>query len=340
MRVWIVIVHHRGEPVLRSCLEALSGARGVEAEVVIVQNGAEEPVSEQLRRDHDFHLVPLPEGVGFGEANNRGITWACRNLGDADAYFFLNNDTRVEPDALARLVEVLEERPECGIVGPFLLIDGFADHINSLGLNVTVTAEAWDEGIGQQLSEYEGSIRSREVLAITGAALLIRASCYSDVGGWSEHYGFYQEDIDLCLKARSRSWSVRLETEARVLHQISASSDGISDFKVLLSWRNRFVLMVSRWPLLALLRWVPEYWAREVAVFLKRRSVGAHRDAGLQARSWLGSLKLLPRALWERRRSGWTTSWWRMMRARGTVPVITLPAKPTEGRRVATEEAV
>jgi GT2 family glycosyltransferase/SAM-dependent methyltransferase len=325
-RIHAVTIHHRGKDLLDHCLRSLLATWGAEVEVVVVANACQEPLPERVWQDPRIHVLRLETSVGFSAANNFGVAWAREHLGEPDHWFFVNNDAAVEPDTLCRLAGALEAAPRCGIAGPLLQIWGAEDHLNSLGLNVTTVGEAWDEGIGRSLADYGQLPDRREVLAVTGSALLIRAATLREIGDWSELYGYYMEDIDLCLKAWSRGWTVLHAPDAVASHAISATADQISDFKRFHSWRNQFVLLLVHWPARALLRVTPRLVASQLRVHRKRVKLKCHDDARLQRRVWAGALRLLPAALAQRRKSAGDRSWIRFLRKPGTVPEIRLPA--------------
>jgi GT2 family glycosyltransferase len=56
------------------------------------------------------------ENLGFTKANNRGVAAA-----QGEYLLFLNSDTRISPDTLARLVGFADEHPQAGAVGPLVL---------------------------------------------------------------------------------------------------------------------------------------------------------------------------------------------------------------------------
>jgi GT2 family glycosyltransferase/SAM-dependent methyltransferase len=327
-RIHAVTVHHRGKELLEHCLRSLLATRGAEVEILVVSNACQEPLPDLVGQEPRIHVLRLETSVGFSAANNLGVAWALEHLGEPDHWFFVNNDAVVEPGTLCRLAEALEAAPHCGIAGPRLQIWGAEDHLNSLGLNVTAAGEAWDEGIGLPLADYGPLPGRREVLAVTGSALLIRAATLREIRGWSEIYGYYMEDIDLCLKAWSRGWTTLHAPDAVASHAISATSDQISDFKRFHSWRNQFVLLLVHWPAGELLRATPRLVASQLRVYLQRLKLRCHDDARLQRRIWAGALRLLPAALAQRRQRGGDRSWVRFLRKPGTVPVIRLPTIP------------
>ncbi|HSL83998.1 MAG TPA: glycosyltransferase family 2 protein [Thermoanaerobaculia bacterium] len=325
--VQAIVVHHRGSHLLADCLGSLLDSQGVRVEVVVVANACEEPLPEIVERDSRVHVVSAPRSLGFAAANNLGVRWARANLAPPDALYFVNNDTVTEAPALAALWSVLDSAPACGIVGPELVIQGAEHLLNSLGLKVTEVGEAWDDGIGRPVTEFPAKLAPDEVLAVTGSALLVLPKAFDEVGEWSEIYGFYYEDIDLCLKARSHGWTVLVTRDAVVRHAISATSDEISDFKRHLSWRNQFLLLTVHWPLPLLAKVLPRLVAAQLWTFVQRVRLKAYGHARLQARAWAGALAILPKALVARRRIGPGKEWARLLQPPGSVPNISLPRR-------------
>jgi len=324
-RVVAVIVHPGGAGLLERCVESLLASPGVEIEVVVVANACLEALPPIVEREPRVHVVQSARALGFSAANNLGVAWARAHLGRSPYVWFVNNDTRGEPDALRRLVAALEEEPRAAVAGPRLMILGAAGWLNSLGLKVTRTGEAWDEGIGERLEGRSDVPARREVLAVTGAALLMRTEVLERLGGWEELYGFYFEDIDLCLRVRSHGWRVLVVADAVVHHAISATAARGSDFKVQLSWRNRFLLLIARWPWGTLLAATPRLLVSQ-ARLLARRLRGGHRhDARLQLRAWGGVLERLLPALRARRGNGPERAWTELLLPHGSVPRIELP---------------
>lgn len=329
-RVCAVIVHHRGRRLLGRCLDALLTSTGVELSIVVVANACEEALPEVANANPDIHVVMSRRSLGFSAANNLGAAWAHENLPASDYLLFINNDTLVEPQALVRLAAGLAEDPECAIVGPRLMIWGAEDVVNSLGLNLTRTGQAWDQGIGRPLREFEPLPARRPVIAVTGAALMVRSQAFLDLGEWEDLYAFYFEDIDLCLRAWAQGWEVVVVTDAVIHHAISATAARGSDMKIKLSWRNRFLLMLIHWPWPLLFAAGARTARAELGLAVRRLRAGARADLALQVRSWLGAARRWPAALASRRRRGRDARWTERLEPHGSVPSISLPELPKD----------
>jgi GT2 family glycosyltransferase len=305
------------------CLTTLLASESVDLDVIVVLNGCDEELPDVAHASSRVHVISTGQPVGFSAANNLGTDWSAANLGRPDYFYFINNDTRSEADSLALQVAALEADRDAAVVGPTLLIDWAPEYLNSLCLNVTDDAWGWDEGIGISLADYGPLPGRRRVTAVTGSAMLVDAEVYERVGGWTELYDYYFEDIDLCLKIRGAGHEVIHEPAAVVGHHVSATMTLGSDYKLYLFWRNRLLLAMVHWPpgLLARL-----FKAAVVDEILRR----PRAENALQRRALAGALRKLPKTLSARWRSGGRKSWARLLVPRGSVPVITLPEKSRE----------
>ena len=331
-RVHAVIVHHRGRDILEVAVESLLASRDVELKIVVVENGCHEELPEIADSSPAVHVVRSEASLGFSAANNLGVAWAREHLGEPDFYYFVNNDTESSPDALVRLIAGLETQPANAMAGPTLLILGADDHYNSLGINVTEDGWGWDEAIGQKIADYGPPSSSRPVLTVTGSALLIDAPVFHHIGGWTEVYEYYFEDIDLGIKVWKADRQVVHVPEAVVRHQISATMVDGSERKDFLFWRNRLILALIHWPVGLLLRTFRRALFGEL--------LDRHRtDRPMLRRAMLQALGRLPTLLRCRWRWRGPTGWRRFLATPGSVPVITLPAIGADGAPTAVAAA-
>jgi GT2 family glycosyltransferase len=338
-RIHAVVVHHRGQSQLSRCLESLLASREVDLHVALVANACEERLPRVAEAHPRVHVLASAAPLGFSAANNRGEGFLRERAGRPEHLYFVNNDTTSEPDALRRLVAHLDADPTCAVAGPRLMIEGPGDKVNSLGLRVTRTAEAWDDGIGRSLEECGPLPAAKRVLAATGSALLARREAYERIGGWSEIYHYYYEDIDLCLRARGAGHEVAVVPGAVVDHAVSATARRDSEFKLYHTFRNRLLLLVLHWPASLLARVAPRVVGSELWRLAVRAGRGPRPAARAQVLAWAGFLRRLPAALAMRPRETDRT-WVTLLESPGAMPAIRLPAAPVGGGDPATRAGV
>lgn len=129
---------------------------------------------------------------------------------------FLNNDTQVQPGWLKPLLETMEEHAEAGMVGSKLVYpDG---HLQEAGGILWSDGSAWNFG-NMKDPEAPEYCYMKEADYISGAAVMIRASLWKEIGGFDESFApAYYEDTDLAFEVRKKGYKVFLQPASIVVH--------------------------------------------------------------------------------------------------------------------------
>ncbi len=238
-RVSVIILNYNGIQFLQDCIESVMAQTYPNVEVVVVDNGSTDGSQDFVRtRFPSVLLVQNSSNLGFAEGNNRGAAAAS-----GDALFFLNNDTRMSPDALEWAVRTLTTGGSVGIVAPKLLLAGSPDKLNSAGGRCDIFGYAEDRGIFERdVGQYD---RTGEVFYACGAALLVWASLYRNAGGFDPSYFIYYEDVDLCWRLRLQGCVVAFSPRAVVYHKYGATVPRTTLRRLRLVERNRLASMLS-----------------------------------------------------------------------------------------------
>ncbi|MDQ0743982.1 GT2 family glycosyltransferase [Clavibacter sp. B3I6] len=184
-----------------------------DALLVIVDNRTTDAERERVRAlaahpSSRVHGVYPDGNTGFGTGMNIGVE-AARGLG-AREFLLLNPDATIEPDQLAVLREAVAADP-LALVAPLILRpDG----------------STWFRGSDLYLAD--GRIRSAARRAqhpglavepwLTGACLLVTDELWTRVGGFSDDYFLYWEDVDLSRKVVEAGGRLRVVEEAVAVH--------------------------------------------------------------------------------------------------------------------------
>src|SRR6266516_241490 len=126
----------------------------------------------------------------------------------------LKPDTVARPGAVEALARRLEDKP-IGIVQARLALMDRPDTLNSSGNVLHVSGLAWPGGYRDPVGTVD---TVREIPYASGAALAVRAELFRELGGFTEELFLYQEDLDLCWRARLRGLRVVVDPAADVLH--------------------------------------------------------------------------------------------------------------------------
>lgn len=104
-----VVLAYREEPWLERCVHALLESKGVDVEVVLVDNGCTDGAVDRLAPTPGVTVVRPGENLGFAGGCNAGAAGAR-----GEFLALINGDLIVEPDALSQLV-TFAQKPEVGI---------------------------------------------------------------------------------------------------------------------------------------------------------------------------------------------------------------------------------
>ena len=257
-----IVVSYERRDLLDACLSSLESAveaLPADAEVLVVDNASKDGAPELVAgRFPDTRLIVLPANLGFPAAVNAGIREAR-----GDWILVLNNDTELEPDALAEMLQVGESDPGVGSVAPQIRFAGASDVLNSTGIEIDALGVASDRLLGLPPNASED--RPTEVFGASGGAALYRRGMLEDIGWLDESFFLYLEDVDLAWRARMRGWRSLYAPRAVVHHHHSATSLHGSRLKYFHTGRNRVRLLAKNATLAHLARRLPAIAAYDLA---------------------------------------------------------------------------
>jgi GT2 family glycosyltransferase len=226
----VVIVSYRCETLLRNCLASLREHPPERAmRVHVVDNASGDGTAEMVAREFpEVELTASEANLGFGVANNLAI-----RASGAEYVLALNPDTRVLPQSLERMCELMDAHPEVGMSGPRLeQEDGTFDHASRRSFPTPLSALGHFTGLGRRegapdaLADYRApEVEAGPVDAVNGAFMLMRRAALDEVGLFDEGYWMYMEDLDLCYRFAQAGWATWYEPSVTVIH-VKAGTSG------------------------------------------------------------------------------------------------------------------
>lgn len=249
--VAVVVLSWNGRDDTLACLASLAEQDYEPLTAIVVDNASTDGTAEAVReRFPEAQLVVAEWNRGFAGGNNLGLERA-QELG-ADHVLVLNNDTELEPGAIAALVGEAARRPDAGSLGAKLV---FAD---DPGL-IWFAGATFDprRGYNGRVEGYrerdDGRFDAvREIDRACGAAMLVPRPVLDEVGGFDEQLGVAYNDVDLCLRLRARGLRNVWTPFAELYHFESVSRGRDTAGEVRPGFLVESRLMHERWgPLLA-----------------------------------------------------------------------------------------
>lgn len=239
--VSIVVIHWNDPARFRDALEFLERST-VAIRLIVVDNGSEAANVTELRR----HLNQTPletillepgNNLGFGPGANVGVRHWLRH--DSTEWVgVMPHDAQVDPDCLAKMLAVVDHRPEVGLAcadvgdGCTPVIDPY---LGGLVLPSEVT-EGWESAAYPH-----------------GTLMLARRACAFEVALpddtlFDERYFAYVEEADLGIRARDIGWEIGIVRGAEVHNPFMGPGQAARDY---LQQRNTMLLVRERsgwWP--------------------------------------------------------------------------------------------
>ena len=268
-KVAIVILNWNGEKMLRQYLSSVMQYSQDEATVYVADNASTDGSLAMLRAEFpEVRLIELAKNWGFAEGYNQ----ALRQI-EAEYYLLLNSDIEVTPHWLTPMIALMDAQQAVAACQPKLLsiynrhtfeyAGASGGYIDRLGYpfcrgRVFETVEQ-DEG------QYDDPT---DVHWATGAALMIRAKDYWDVGGLDARFFAHNEEIDLCWRLRIRGRRIVCVPDSYVYHVGGGTLPKSNPMKTFLNFRNNLTMLYKCLPeaeLKAVMRW--RWWLDYLAAW-------------------------------------------------------------------------
>ncbi len=241
-QVTIIILNWNGLTDTLECLESLASLEYADHTVMVVDNGSTDGSARIIQeRFSGVTLIENDKNLGFAGGNNVGLRQALK--GNADYALLLNNDTKVDPLFLLRLVEVAESDPSIGIVGPTIYYHDEPELTWSAG-----GAIDWQQGCTRMLGLDErdtGQFGSepRRVDFVTGCAMLLRRAVLEQAGLLDERFFVYYEETEWCVRVQRAGFKIVHAPQSKLWHKITPEGRAASPLVHYYMTRNRLLFL-------------------------------------------------------------------------------------------------
>ncbi len=251
----IIIVNWNGKKILKTCLDSIQNQTYQNFEVFFVDNGSEDESADFVKKNYSqINLIELKENTGFAKGNNVGIKKALEN--EKINYIIpINNDTRLEPDFVEKLINKAKKFPSSGSIAPKMKYFYEPDLVDSVGILIHKDGGGLSRGNKEEdRGQYD---ETEEVFGACGGAALLKRKMLEDIEYNGEYFDndffAYYEDLDLAWRARLRGWKSYSCPEAVIYHVHSATGVSYSPFKARHVNRNRFLVIIKNHPFFQML---------------------------------------------------------------------------------------
>lgn len=229
MQLSIIVVNYRSWELLGELLTDLVACESFRSgrwEVIVVDNHSDdERLDAFARRFPAVRFVVNEDNLGFAHGNNLG----ARNA-SGDTLLFMNPDMRASEENIEVLWRCQREAPALALLTGLQqdaggrLQKAFDRFPDLLGYFRTV------RNLARVLAPRRNPDPRRPPAElvycdwISGSLVLISRANFERLGGWSEDFWMYAEDMDLCRRAADQGLARALTTRARFVHHHGGAS--------------------------------------------------------------------------------------------------------------------
>jgi GT2 family glycosyltransferase len=288
----VVIVTWNSAGEIRAALNSVLAdlaSTALDWRVIVVDSASTDGTPELIRADYpQVDLVASAENLGFGRANNLGLTRAGFGTEKSPrAGYLLNPDTITHPGATQILFDALMSADDIGWAGARLEYgDGSFQHgafrfpgLRQLWAEFFPTPGRWIEGPfnGRYPRALYDAGEPFDVDFTLGATMMLRGEMIRQTGMFDLQFFMYCEEIDWAWRANRAGWRVVCAPKAVVTHLGGQSTSKIRPQSVINLWTSRMQLYVKYYP-----KWKVVLASKLIAAGMARK-VKAERDPELRS---------------------------------------------------------
>ncbi len=210
-RVSIIILNWNKPDLTIACYRSCLAQTFCDREILIVDNASTDNSLPRFTAEcRDARILRNVRNEGTGG----GFAFGARHA-QGDFLLFLCNDTELDPDVLAKLMEVMDAHPDCGVCGCTHVWHKDPTTIELQGYRVDRFGVQHCFGAGWR---WTGEDRILSAWC-SGTVLLTRRDAYEKAGGYDPLHFTLNDEVDLCWRIRIHGYRLLIRTGARVVHR-------------------------------------------------------------------------------------------------------------------------
>lgn len=207
-KLFIIIVTYNATKWLSECLRSTRGYS-----VIVVDNDSNDETVKFIKANYpEIILLEQTKNLGFGAANNIGISYALKN--SADYVLLLNQDAYLETNTIKELIDIHKNNVDYGVLSPV--------HLNGKGNKLDIGFSEYISYANNNFLYFDalkGNLNDvYKVPFVNAACWLIPKSTLNIIGGFDPLYFHYGEDVNYCHRLNYHSLKIGVVPHVFVKH--------------------------------------------------------------------------------------------------------------------------
>ena len=229
----IIIVSFNTAQMTINCIESIIKSFGqgskVVFEIIVVDNASTDGTIQEIQNySAKLKIIENKENLGFAKANNQAVKQA-----EGKYLLFLNSDVIVKDVNFNRLIELLDEDSQIGVLTVKVIrSDGEIDPACHRGFPTLWRSFCYFSKLeklfgqwpildrvfgGYHLVYFDKNI-IHEIDSPSGAFYLTRKNLFDQITGFDEKFFMYGEDLDLSYRIKTQGFKVIFYPLDQVIH--------------------------------------------------------------------------------------------------------------------------
>ncbi len=245
MKLSIVILNWNGSAMMKRYLPsvlAFSTQEGVE--VIVADNHSEDDSLTVLSTYFpSVKILRLSNNYGFAEGYNQALSQL-----KSEYYLLLNSDVEVTEGWLDPMFQYMDTHPEVAACQPKIRSISRRDYFEFAGASGGfIDRYGYPFCRGRIMNVLEKDTGQYDTLCpifwATGAALMVRADLFHQVGGFDGRFFAHMEEIDLCWRLNNRGHQIVCIPQSVVYHVGGGTLPKGNPRKTYLNFRNNLLML-------------------------------------------------------------------------------------------------
>ncbi len=262
-KVIVLILGYKSVGYLEDCIPSLLNQSYKNYEIWFADNNSNDGSVEYLNENFPkVKTFRFEENTGYAGGNNRLIKMAFDK--GADFSLVMNADTKADKNFVLNLITTYKnqsKKNKVGLIQPVVMLYDNPEKINSIGNVIHYLGFGY---CGGYMSEKIPK-NDKEIISVSGTAMLISKDYYKNVGLFDERFFMYNEDQDYSWRGLIMGYKHFVSVEGKIWHKYSFSKNKNKWYQ---SEKNRLMMIYKNYEKKTLILLVPIIIFNEFAVMI------------------------------------------------------------------------
>lgn len=262
-KVIVLILGYKSIDYLEEAIPSLLDQSYKNYEVWFADNNSKDGSVEYLNKKFPkIKTFQFDKNGGYAGGNNRLMKMAFEKR--AEFSLVLNADTKSDKHLISNLVDTYQNQSKhnkVGLVQPVVMLYDKPNKINSIGNVIHYLGFGYCGGyMSEKIPKTD-----KDIISVSGTAMLISKKYYQDVGLFDEDFFMYNEDQDYSWRGLMVDYKHIVSVKSKIWHKYSFSKNKDKWYH---SEKNRLMMIYKNYENKTLLKLIPILIFNEIAMLV------------------------------------------------------------------------